>query len=388
MKRFKNRLCLEQPENRQMMAGDIQAINQFGVLRINEAPGHVGGAQNVIITQSSDGKVTLTGTTSPVNLTGSLINGKGFDSFFGVTRIEANLGNGQDVIGIGGSANQFKIADLIINTTSPNSTTNDADIVTLNNVQVARALEITTGAGKDTVRVLNSSIVTNPATQFARFKIDTGVQTTDQLADRDEVIMTNVSAAVDVSVKTGGSNDLVTMRNSRIGTTADHLLWFDLGSGHDTIHLGSTPNTYEAVTGVGSLRIDAGKDAENDVDFVRMEDVFFGQGLSAQMGGGGDRIEMENVQVQKGMSLNGHSGDDIFALKGVQAMENFFAKMGDGNDLLEITFLKTRKMDIDGGVGLGYDMLRIYDSANIPTVIRTNFEEINGQKVVNKKGAK
>ena len=66
-----------------------------------------------------------------------------------------------------------------------------------------------------------------------------------------------------------------------------------------------------------------------------------------------------------------------------------FAKMGEGSDILDVTYLRARKAELDGGAGTGYDRLLFTQSPNIPTLIRTNFEEINGQKPpVKKTGSK
>ncbi len=393
MKRFKNRLGrgqlgLEQLEARQCMAGDVHAFLDHGILRINEAQGHVGGAQSVLVTNESNGVIRVTGTTSPANPTGSRVNNGDFVKFGGVNRIEVNLGHGSDSIKFQGTNGPFKITDMIVNTTIPGNTTNDADSVTLLNVKVFNALEITTGGGQDRVSISNSTVVVTPATQGNRFTINTGGGGIN-LDDQDVVDIVNVTTAVGLSVKTGAAHDSVNMRNTSIGTTGQHQLWFDLGSGGDSLLLGSSQSQYLPVTASAGIRVDAGTDSEFDVDHVVMNDVFAKESFYMVMGAGDDVVEMNNVQSRKSFELNGMKGNDLFDLKGVEAFENFFAKMGEGSDILDITYLRARKADLDGGTGTGYDRLLFTQSPNIPTLIRTNFEEINGQKPpVKKTGSK
>ncbi len=77
-------------------------------------------------------------------------------------------------------------------------------------------------------------------------------------------------------------------------------------------------------------------------------------------------------------------GDDTIVLNQVEALGNFFARMGEGSDTLDITSLKARRAELygDGGSGAGFDKLFITQSPQIGTLIRTGFEEINGQRLI------
>lgn len=384
MSRKPHRLHLERLEDRQLMAGDLHAFVQNGTLFINEAAGKQGQIQNVQVAQLSSGKIQLTGLTSPVNPNITLIN-NGLDrvEFSGVNRIEANLGGGQDNVVFLGTDNVFRIRDVVVNTTSPTSLNNDDDIVVFKDFKVMNSVQVTTGAGRDTVRVLNTALNAGTSTS-ATFQINTGVGTATNNSDADVIDINGLTTNTAVSIRAGASDDFVTMRNTKVGSTVRHLLWFDLGAGADTLNVGSGLNDFSMVSGTGGLRVDAGTDAQNDVDRVFMKDVFMSQSIFVQLGAGNDLVEMFNIQSRKSIDLRGMLGNDKMTLLGVEAFDNFFAKMGEGSDTLDITFVKAQRVELDGGDGDGYDRLFLQQSPNIPTLLRTGFEEINGNKLAQK----
>lgn len=339
------RLAVESLENRRMMAGDVHAFVSQGTLFINEAAGHGGGAQNVLVSQLPDGKIQLTGRTSPVNLAGSLINGGRSVVFSGVNNIQANLGGGPDNIVFETSDAFARILSAVVNTTGA-STANDDDVVVFNNFKVVHKVDVATGAGNDDVQIAK---------------------------------LTNSG---EVHVKTGSGDDKVRMKDSTVGVNENSLLWFDLGGGNDTLLLGTGPADFYAPVKGFNLRVDA----RDGADRVVLQDQFFDAGIAVQLGVGDDVLEMRNV---KGLdvALRGQEGNDTMKLTEVEAYEDFFANLGDGSDTLDVDHLTARTVELagDGVLGDGYDRLFLRELHTLSS-IRTGFEEINGQRLI-KKGA-
>jgi hypothetical protein len=367
-------------EDRRLMAADIRVFYNDGTLVLNEAPGHVGGNQAVMVSQLPNGRILLTGMTSPVNTVGTLVNGAGQMEVSNVRNIVVNLGGGQDHVAFANSANSanlpFQIQNVTVNT---NGGGNDDDIVIFNNFKVLQSIDIETGAGRDTVQLTNTQLAPGPLLAAAKLEINTGVAAATGDADKDTVQIDRLTATCDVIIKTGASGDVVTMKNANLGTSGDHLAWFDLGVGDDSLTLGSGPNDISAVA-ARALRIDAG----DGLDRVNMQDVFAIDGIAVQLGEGNDVLNMHNIQSRDSISLRGHGGNDTMNLTQIEAFENFFAYMGEGGDTLNITALKARSVLLDGGDGDGYDRLFLSLSPNLPALTRTGFEEINGNKLVKK----
>ncbi|HYO25397.1 MAG TPA: hypothetical protein VEQ85_10660, partial [Lacipirellulaceae bacterium] len=198
-------------------------------------------------------------------------------------------------------------------------------------------------------------------------------------AGRDAVRIDGLTNFGDVWIRTGAADDLVTMKNANAGVNKDSLLWFDLGAGNDTLELGSAPNALGVVHGF-NLRVDA----RDGNDRVEMRDAFFDFGVAVQLGIGDDVLNMANVQARTNMSVRGEAGNDTVNLTQVEAAENFFAFMGEGSDTLNVVNLKTQKAELNGGDGDGFDRLFFGQSPQVGSLIRSAFEEVNGQKLLKK----
>ena len=365
---------MEQLEDRRLMAGDIRVFYNDGTLILNEALGSVGGNQAVWISQLPNGHIQLTGMTSPANTVGSLVNNTGVLEVSDVRNIKVDFGGGQDTVIFHNTGDRsFQIQDVTVNAAGGGI---DHDEVVFNNFKVLRSINVETGAGRDKVTFTNTKLAAGASVAGAQFLVNTGVAAASGDEDKDIVQIDGLAATVDVTIKTGASGDVVRMKNSSLGTISDHLAWFDLGVGDDSLTLGSGPNDFSAVT-ARHLRVDGG----DGLDRVDMQDVFAIDGMSVQLGAGNDVLNMLNVQSRGSMSLNGQADNDTMNLRQVEAFENFFARMGEGSDVLNVTALKARSAALDGGDG--YDKLFLSLSSSINSLSRTGFEEFNGQKLLN-----
>jgi hypothetical protein len=365
----RNRFHMERLEDRQMMAGDIHAFLDNGTLFIQEAANSIGGAQELEIAYVNGNKVRLTAAQ------GTLIDGKSsvlFETINGLD-IDAKLGGGKDVVHVTGPGSSL-LGVVKIDTSDPAFSHDGDDVVTARDLTIAQ-LDITTGSGRDVVEVVNTNV--NGDFELGNLNIRAGINTPGVFSDQDVVIVGGTNVTRDMSVLTGASNDRVILKNVNVGNRGDDLLWVDLGAQDDVLELGSGLNDITPVTGI-ALRVDA-RDGNDRVD---MADVFFNAGIAVQLGAGEDVLNMRNVQSRTNMALRGEGGNDTMTLQQVEVFDNFFAYMGEGSDTLDITFIKARKVELDGGDGDGYDKLFLSQSPNIPTLIRRGFEEINGKKLV------
>jgi hypothetical protein len=367
----RNRFHMERLEDRQMMAGDIHAFLNNGTLFIHEAANSIGGAQELEIAYVNGNKVRVTAAQ------GMLINGKSsvlFETINGLD-IDAKLGGGKDVVHVTGPGAVGSVQGVVkIDTADPAFSPNDEDVVTARNLTIAQ-LDITTGSGHDVVEVANTNV--NGELGLGNLNIRAGINTLGVFSDQDTVVVGLTHVQHDMSLLTGASNDRVILKNVDVGKVDGDLLWVDLGAQDDVLDLGSGLNDFTPVTGI-ALRVDA----RDGNDRVAMADVFFNAGIAVQLGAGEDVLNMRNVQSRTNMSVRGEGGNDTMILQQVEAFDNFFAFMGEGSDTLDITFIKARKVELDGGDGAGYDKLFLSQSPNIPTLIRRGFEEINGQKLI------
>src|SRR2546423_5124111 len=98
---------MEQLEERQMMAGDINAYVKDNILHIDEAAGQAGRDSSVFIRQMGEDTVRVLGTLN-ADGSASLINGKQYQDFkftpaFKAMRpikLDVNLGGGGDTVNI------------------------------------------------------------------------------------------------------------------------------------------------------------------------------------------------------------------------------------------------------------------------------------------------
>ncbi len=375
-----SRFHMERLEDRQMMAGDVTAYVQNGTLYVKEASGHVGAAQAVQVSELNNGSIRVQGAFSSTGGAKTKVNGKDFVDFpIAVWKdISINLGGGSDQL----TVHDISGFSLFVDVAGPGG--NDNDTVTMNRVFTRGRVSITMGDGVDNLVLQTVQVGNNAGGDDESLHINTGVRSPAVNADRDNVTILGSTVFGSTEISTGANADFVAVRNSTLGDSAFDPTTINTGTGADIVELGSRPGLVEGVGLAGNLFITAGTDAEVDVDKVKLVDVFGDHNIVMHLGAGDDQLDMVNVQARNDYVLYGEKGNDTMRLTQVEAFEDFFALMGEGSDTLDITFVKAQKVQLDGGDGDGYDKLFLYQSPNIPTLIKTGFEEINGQKLIKK----
>lgn len=374
-----SRLGVEPLEDRRMMAGDLLAQLQFGGLFLSERSGSTGLAQGIEVTQEGD-RLIVKGRVQGGSLT--RINGQRTFEIPLPTSLNINLGGGNDVALIRNVNLQFGLG---VNTAAPaNFSGSDNDYVEVSNVSVGAGMNIITGAGSDAVGVVN-----------ARVGADLNVFASDAKAvaasDADTVGMTRSVVRGKTHLETGVGADIVLVQSSTLGDAAADSTEIFTGAGADNVFVGSLSfEVGEGVLVTGNLDIrtlaSLNSISDKDVDKVSVRDTTVRENLYAKLGSGNDQVEMENVTAFKTMLLEGQGDNDTMKLTDVEAADGFFALMGDGNDVLDITGLRARRMSVVGGSG--FDQLFKFDVSNIPadSTSITGFEQINGIPQLIKRG--
>lgn len=369
------RLGVELLEERQMMAGDLLAQVQFGGLFLSERAGSTGLAQGIEVTQEGD-RLVVRGRVQGGSLT--RINGQRTFEIPMPTSLNLNLGGGNDVALIRNVHFQFGLG---VNTGAPaGAAGTDNDYVEVSNVSVGGGMNIITGVGNDSVGVVNANIGT-----------DLNVFASDARAlaptDIDTVGMTGSTIRGKTHLETGVGQDIVLVQTSTLGDAPADSTEIFTGAGADNVYVGSLD--FEVgkgvlVTGNLDIRTNASLTSisDKDVDKVSVRDTTVRENLYAKLGEGDDQLDMENVTAFKTMLLEGQGGNDTMKLTEVEAADGFFALMGGGDDILEITGLRGRRMSIVGGSG--FDRLFKSGTDTIPadSVGITQFEQINGVPVL------
>ncbi len=332
-----------------MMAGNLTANIVGSTLFINEAPGSLGLDQSVQVSFGSSGNVKVEGL---FNKSGgqTLING----ATSVVLPHASNL-----VIGTGGGSDQIQVRNEGFNTIQilagdPSGTSlADDDEVVLFNVGAGVA-DIRTGGGRDNVFVQSSNI-------FGELKINTGVTGNVGALDEDGVFVQNTTTHAATTITTGTSVDLVRITDSNLGDDKNDFLSINTGAGADTVEIVPNHNWQTVAGNIVIKTFDSS--SENDPDTVRMQELVC-NGMLVQLGGGNDVVNMLGIRSVSGIGTNstfqleGMGGNDKFTLTDIEVLDNFFAFMGDGNDTLDMTYVKANKsMLLDGGTGVGIDHL-------------------------------
>src|SRR3954466_11119037 len=153
--------CLERLEDRQMMAGDIAAYLQSGVLNLAESAGYQGGQNGVSIVQVAPHTLMVTGLRTDDGGT-STINGHASQQFSGVNSLNVNLGGGNDLVDIGIDNKPVSLNDVSINVDGTNAKFNaygfDYDKVNVANLTTTGRLTIQTGKDNDVINIGNLRI--------------------------------------------------------------------------------------------------------------------------------------------------------------------------------------------------------------------------------------
>jgi hypothetical protein len=430
------KLRMEQMEAREMMAGDVTASVVNGNLILNEAAGHVGESNQVLISQMGRDKVRVTGLGSrSIGSTSSLINGKAWQDFTVPGNLTVNFGGGNDLVNFDASAPPH-FQDVTLNMAAVSSQvpiTKGNDSVMIWNAVIRGSLTVNTGVGDDWVYIENASIGGGATINTgagsdevdlmgAHISHNLDIQTYGALTENDADVVNFDSnsdstqpAIVDgnVNVRMGGGDDGFYVTNPNfadanvdwLGLQTNGSMTVDTGAGNDTAYLRNLriAGNFSINTGAGADTLDmrqtriAGETgipaavsgnlsvqmfastAEADADSATFETTGSTGSMTVLMGGGNDVLKLTNVFTGHDLNLDAGAGDDNVQLTEVTAIDNFFANLGDGNDVLTVNDLSIvyGKGTIDGGAGTD----SMTKTGYFPTgqVTQANFEWINGQ---------
>jgi hypothetical protein len=168
--------------------------------------------------------------------------------------------------------------------------------------------------------------------------IDTGTG-----AEADIVHLNRILVLDDISIKTGGGKDMVTVK-AQLGSFSnqdgtDHNLSIETGDETDTVYVTETLLP-------GDLSINTGSDNIGDrVDLV-LTDV--GDDISINTGGGDDVVNLTDVWAMDDVQIYTSSGRDTVKISASDSDE-LFTDLGSGIDRLELTNTRGRRADLRGG---------------------------------------
>lgn len=243
---------------------------------------------------------------------GTTIDGERTQSFSGIDRISLVLGDGDDSVTIS------HISFANVNTTGQLSLT---------------GILVRAGAGNDTVRISNSSIVadgaglTDDAQAFITVEGDIGPDP----GGNDDIRIFNVSVEAtgatrrtfaqidvfgDIATSSGG-DDVATVRNAHVfahGGSVSNLALIDLqelsGGGNDVFSVLNSDTIAEGANATGRVTIETGDG--DDVAVVRNSNF---DRLQARLGSGNDKMVLRNNIIGILAFLDGGAGDDELIAK-------------------------------------------------------------------------
>jgi hypothetical protein len=293
------RLAAESLENRALLAGNITAVVDGGVLRLTGD----GASNGVRIRQSGD-NLEVVGTL--LAGTATTINGDATFTASGVTNgLVATLGNGNDVIRLANDNGPVTIAGTIVV-----STGNGNDRVTgslKNNASEVFHL----GPGADRIS-LNNSTLGNLAIN--------GDPLLNANGSSDEVLLTRVRTSGAAAIRTGGGSDRVEIDGAS-----------------------SFPLSLTIATGDGSDQIEI--EGTTDVP------VQVGNALTIETGRGNDEVRLRDVNVNGVLTIVNLDGESKVELERVKATDGLFAWLGAGDDELRIRNSSSARAGLVGGLG-------------------------------------
>src|SRR5215831_10341355 len=223
---------LERLEDRQMMAGDIAAYVQNGVLNIAESAGYQGGQNGVEIRQVAPNTMLVTGMQTDDGGT-SLVNGHTSQQFSGVSSLNVNLAGGNDRVNVGRDGSPLTtLNDVFINTDGSkgnNAYGFDYDKVNVVNLHATDRLNIQTGPGDDVINIGKLQISDNSL----------GALTINSGAGSDTINLNNVH--------TGGNLAILTADSTSKATDSDHVSLQTVAAGNGIlVKTGSGKDTLDA----------------------------------------------------------------------------------------------------------------------------------------------
>jgi hypothetical protein len=293
-----------------------------------------------------------------------------------------NTGAGDDnisvenaVIGDGAAAR-----DLIINSGA------GSDLVSLTGVQVRRNLDIQTYSAvtENDVDVLylnlgsSAPVVVGGCTSIRMGGGNDHIFATDPTVFDLFAHSVSLQSHGSVTIDTGAGDDTAFLRNIR----TDSDISINMGAGTDTLEMRAGPVTGELgipAAAAGQINVQMYSSlSENDVDNVTLSMIHSGGTLSVKLGGGNDVLALNDVKSDLDVNLDAGTGNDTVRLVRVAAVDNFFANLGDGDDVLATTdlFGGGLKNQILGGNGI--DRMTRTGAFPVIGLTQTGWEYING----------
>jgi hypothetical protein len=311
MARRTNQLNFDRLETRDLMAGNLSAVVSNGILFVKEGLAQGNTNNGVRINQVSSGKIRVTGVAS-FDGQPTKINGADFKEFVVPTgKLNIKLGGGNDLLFVS-NAN------------------------------------------------LNSMLISTGASN---------------LADIDQVFLTNLRTRGGVFISTGGGDDSVSVQSSVIGDgvgTGDDLSIFT-GKGSDVVSVGSNDAFVEVK---GRMKVTTFSSAlEQDADAVAIRSATVGDLMALDLGGGNDGLTIQNSFASDIVALTG-SGSDVVGMTEVRAQDQFFVFTDSGHDTMDMVFLSARDLAVNGGTG--FDSLTKFLDGPTNTTNISGWESING----------
>jgi hypothetical protein len=324
--------------------------------------------------------------------------------------LTVRTGAGDDYFGVGNMADPMSQANhLIVHRGVTVETGDGVDQVLIAQLVAGTEilddlLVIRSGAGADTVTIDNSWLE------------NLSIQTYDSPleSDADAVMLKRLYVAGDVTVETGGGDDMFFITdpadanvvygghmqslyvntgdgadrvhveganiNGEFGGTGDFTLY--TGAGADTVLLDFTPVMMPGygqyiLRVTGDLRIQTyDQVTEADADNVRLIRGAIDGSIWAKLGAGDDTFRMEAVdQVLGDVDLEMDAGNDTAHLSGF-ILDHVMAKMGEGNDVLDIGRIWAYRLIALGDNGI--DRLTKGNEVYAQYVDQFGWEYING----------
>jgi hypothetical protein len=317
---------MERLEERQMMAGDVTAYFNDGVLRIGEASGQTGRDNSVFVRQMGYNTIRVLGN-STADGSISRVNGAAYK-------------------------------DFVISSHTPFD------------------INVDLGSGNDTVQFTDIRGATpDSGISLQHVTINTESRTgTAGTGDRDSVSVSFVETAATMTIVTGADNDLVSVSNSRsygglaVGT----------GAGSDTV---------EVISSVFGNGVDISTFAnlsETDVDHLTMKHILCLE-VNAELGGGNDTFLFDDIQLHANypftgdFTLDAGAGNDTGSITNLSAV-HVKALLGDGSDTLKLDYIRAKESDIEGQGGT--DSLSKTSNMWIDKVFESGWETINGRSAL------
>ncbi|HVX10837.1 MAG TPA: hypothetical protein VHC22_06625 [Pirellulales bacterium] len=310
MLRKKRSLTLESLESRELKAGDVAANLQNGSLYLTEAAGQAGKDNSVIVSELPNGLVRVQGNATNDGSV-SKVDGSAYQDFRVTGSLNVNFGAGNDKVVLGGEG---------VPAMSP--------IVSAVNIDVSAPQPVNAQVAPAIATAATNAAVTTPV-----------------VSDIDDVVVWGVHVAGSMSINTGIGSDYVFISNANIGTAGSGNLSINTGIGSDGVDI---ENGSGFINGSVTVQMNG---LSSDVDGATLDGVYNQGSIQVNTGAGNDSVHLTDIGSYANVNLSTGAGNDSVTLTNVYATDEIMASLGDGNDSLNVDYLTSKYIDLDGGAG-------------------------------------